>query len=144
MSQTVNRTAFYNPRIARRDVTAIAFNPDNEQVTSVNKYGLEAGRVVGERPPGVEGFLPIAALLSLRHLFTTGEVHPVHPAGLVILSPSSHSPTSKKCARSCGVSSGEWSARYNFRRNHCKLIISYSSSTPERAGLVLGYGRAHA
>jgi Fe-S-cluster-containing hydrogenase component 2 len=48
-------------------------------------HGLEAGRLVGERPPGVEGFLPIAALLSLRHLFTTGEVHPVHPAGLVIL-----------------------------------------------------------
>jgi polyferredoxin len=47
--------------------------------------GLEAGRVVGERPPGVEGFLPIAALLSLRHLLVTGEVHPVHPAGLVIL-----------------------------------------------------------
>ncbi len=48
-------------------------------------HGLEAGRVVGARPPGVEGFLPIAALLSLRHLLTTGEVHPVHPAGLVIL-----------------------------------------------------------
>ena len=26
-------------------------------------HGLEAGRVVGERPPGVEAFLPIAALL---------------------------------------------------------------------------------
>ena len=48
-------------------------------------HGLEAGRVVGERPPGVEGFLPIAALLSLRHLLTTGEIHPVHPAGLAIL-----------------------------------------------------------
>lgn len=48
-------------------------------------HGLEAGRVVGARPPGVEGFLPIAALLSLRHLLATGEVHPVHPAGLVIL-----------------------------------------------------------
>jgi len=48
-------------------------------------HGLEAGRAVGERPPGVEGFLPIAALLSLRHLATTGEVHPVHPAGLAIL-----------------------------------------------------------
>jgi polyferredoxin len=48
-------------------------------------HGLEAGQVVGERPPGVEGFLPIAALLSLRHLFTTGAVHPVHPAGLVLL-----------------------------------------------------------
>ncbi len=48
-------------------------------------HGLEVGRVVGERPPGVEAFLPIAALLSLRHLFTTGAVHPVHPAGLVVL-----------------------------------------------------------
>jgi len=37
------------------------------------------------RPPGVEGFLPISALISLRHFFLTGEVHPVHPAGLFIL-----------------------------------------------------------
>ncbi len=48
-------------------------------------HGIEAGRFVGARPPGVEAFLPIAALLSLRHLATTGEVHPVHPAGLAIL-----------------------------------------------------------
>jgi NAD-dependent dihydropyrimidine dehydrogenase PreA subunit len=48
-------------------------------------HGLEAGRFVGTRPPGVEAFLPIAALLSLRHLATAGEVHPVHPAGLAIL-----------------------------------------------------------
>jgi NAD-dependent dihydropyrimidine dehydrogenase PreA subunit len=47
--------------------------------------GMEEGLVLGERPPGVEAFLPIAALLSLRHLVQTGEVHPVHPAGLVIL-----------------------------------------------------------
>jgi len=48
-------------------------------------HGLEGGRVIGERPPGVEGFLPIAALLSLRYLVTTGRIHAVHPAGLVIL-----------------------------------------------------------
>jgi NAD-dependent dihydropyrimidine dehydrogenase PreA subunit len=48
-------------------------------------HGLAAGAAVGTRPPGVEGFLPIAALLSLRHLWTTGEIHPVHPAGLVLL-----------------------------------------------------------
>jgi len=47
--------------------------------------GIEAGRLSGVRPPGVEGFLPLAALMSLRHLWPTGEVHPVHPAGLVIL-----------------------------------------------------------
>jgi NAD-dependent dihydropyrimidine dehydrogenase PreA subunit len=48
-------------------------------------HGLETGLAVGTRPPGVEAFLPIAALLGLRHLLTTGAVHPVHPAGLVIL-----------------------------------------------------------
>ena len=48
-------------------------------------HALEAGRVGGERPPGVEAFLPIAALLSLRHVIQTGTVHPVHPAGLVLL-----------------------------------------------------------
>jgi len=48
-------------------------------------HGLEAGRAVGSRPAGVEGFLPIAALLALRHLLATGTVHPVHPAGLAIL-----------------------------------------------------------
>lgn len=47
--------------------------------------GLEAGTLEGVRPPGVEAFLPIAALMSLRHLWTTGVFHPVHPAGLVIL-----------------------------------------------------------
>src|SRR5262249_20717962 len=46
MSQTVNRTAFYNPRIAQRDVTAISFNKDNEQVVSVRKYGLQDGRII--------------------------------------------------------------------------------------------------
>lgn len=36
------------------------------------------------RPAGVEGFLPISALLGLRHLADTGQWDPVHPAGLVI------------------------------------------------------------
>lgn len=37
------------------------------------------------RPAGVEGFLPISALMSLR-LWVAGEgIHPVHPAGLAIL-----------------------------------------------------------
>lgn len=47
--------------------------------------GIEAGQAVGTRPPGVEAFLPLAALMSLRHLWISGEIHPVHPAGLVIL-----------------------------------------------------------
>lgn len=36
------------------------------------------------RPPGVEGFLPIGALTSLKHWLVFGEIHPVHPAALVI------------------------------------------------------------
>lgn len=37
------------------------------------------------RPPGVEGFLPISALMSLYYFLLTGEIHDAHPAGLFIL-----------------------------------------------------------
>jgi polyferredoxin len=37
------------------------------------------------RPPSVEAYLPIAALMSLKLLANTGIFDPVHPAGLVIL-----------------------------------------------------------
>ena len=37
------------------------------------------------RPAGVEGFLPISALMSLRVWLAGDGVHPVHPAGLAIL-----------------------------------------------------------
>ena len=37
------------------------------------------------RPPGVEGFLPISALMSLRLWLAGAGVHAVHPAGLAIL-----------------------------------------------------------
>jgi len=47
--------------------------------------GLENGVTTGTRPPGVEGFLPLSALMSLRHWLQTGEFSMVHPAGLVIL-----------------------------------------------------------
>jgi polyferredoxin len=36
------------------------------------------------RPPGVEGFLPIGALVSLRHWLASGVVDAVHPAALVL------------------------------------------------------------
>ena len=36
------------------------------------------------RPPGVEGFLPIGALVSLKYWLTSGTIHPVHPAALVL------------------------------------------------------------
>lgn len=48
---------------------------------------LEAGNPsdVAGRPAGVEGFLPISALMSLYYFFLTGEIHQAHPAGFVIL-----------------------------------------------------------
>ncbi len=36
------------------------------------------------RPDGIEGFLPISALMSLRDWFMSGSINPIHPAGLVI------------------------------------------------------------
>jgi polyferredoxin len=46
---------------------------------------LEAGDLAAARPPGVEGFLPISSLITLRHWLESGELSRVHPAGLVIL-----------------------------------------------------------
>jgi NapH/MauN family ferredoxin-type protein len=36
------------------------------------------------RPPGVEGFLPISALISLKYWILTGIINDIHPSGLVI------------------------------------------------------------
>ncbi|MDR3641181.1 MAG: 4Fe-4S binding protein [Humidesulfovibrio sp.] len=36
------------------------------------------------KPPAVEGFLPISALIAAKRLLFTGQWDPVHPAGLVI------------------------------------------------------------
>ncbi len=37
------------------------------------------------RPPGVEGFLPISALMSLKYWIVTGIINGVHPSGMFIL-----------------------------------------------------------
>jgi len=50
------------------------------------KWGQSGGEAAYvERPPGVEGFLPISALISLAYWFGTGIMNTVHPSGLVIL-----------------------------------------------------------
>ena len=43
------------------------------------------GAVTVARPPGVEGFLPIGALMGWKLWLTTGHWDAVHPAGMVIL-----------------------------------------------------------
>ena len=45
---------------------------------------LTANPAAVQRPPAVEAFLPISALMSLRFWVQTGVIHPVHPAGLLV------------------------------------------------------------
>jgi polyferredoxin len=50
------------------------------------RWGMSGGQeTFFPRPPGVEGFLPISALISLKYWFHTGILNSVHPSGLVIL-----------------------------------------------------------
>src|SRR5579872_2309340 len=37
------------------------------------------------RPPGVEGWLPIASLMNLKLLLLTGQAPAIHPAGMFLL-----------------------------------------------------------
>jgi polyferredoxin len=46
---------------------------------------LAGGPVTAYRPPAVEGFLPISALVGLKRFLLTGSYDTVHPAGLTIL-----------------------------------------------------------
>jgi polyferredoxin len=50
-------------------------------VRHFESYGL---RGYFSRPPGVEGFLPIGALVSLKSWLTSGLIDPVHPAALIL------------------------------------------------------------
>ena len=46
MSQLSSHTAFYHPRVNRRDITAINFAKGADQVVAVNTYSLKDGRVI--------------------------------------------------------------------------------------------------
>lgn len=49
------------------------------------RWGVSAGRApFFPRPPGVEGFLPISALISFKYWLQTGIINTIHPAGLFI------------------------------------------------------------
>jgi polyferredoxin len=49
------------------------------------KWGLSGGQLpFYERPPGVEGFLPISALISFKYWLQTGVINNIHPSGLFI------------------------------------------------------------
>lgn len=47
---------------------------------------LESGRLpTVVRPPGVEAFLPISSLISLKYWLVTGIFNQIHPSGMIIL-----------------------------------------------------------
>ena len=47
---------------------------------------LENGiRPTVSRPPGIEAFLPISSLISLKYWLVSGVFNRVHPSGLIIL-----------------------------------------------------------
>ena len=46
MSQFRTQTSFYDPKTIQRDVTAISFDADTLQVTSVDNFTLRDGRVI--------------------------------------------------------------------------------------------------
>lgn len=46
MSQMTSHTAFYRPRVNKRDVVAINFRKSDDQVAAVNVYTLKDGRVI--------------------------------------------------------------------------------------------------
>ena len=46
ISQVTSRTAFYNPRVNKRDVVAINFRKSEDQVAAVNVYTIKDGRVI--------------------------------------------------------------------------------------------------
>jgi len=48
------------------------------------RWTLDQSAAYVPRPPAVEGFLPISALVGLKRFFLTGIYDPVHPAGLTI------------------------------------------------------------
>jgi len=51
----------------------------------VRFYELGGRTPAVSRPPGVEGWLPIASLMNLKLLAETGEVPRLHPAGMFLL-----------------------------------------------------------
>jgi polyferredoxin len=51
----------------------------------VRYYETGGQTVFVSRPPGVEGWLPIAGLMNLKYLLLTGNVPDVHPAAMFLL-----------------------------------------------------------
>jgi len=51
----------------------------------VRQFEMGGGATNMTRPPGVEGWLPIAGLMNLKYFVLTGRIPEVHPAAMVLL-----------------------------------------------------------
>jgi polyferredoxin len=51
----------------------------------VRYFELGGSAIHVSRPPGVEGWLPIAGLMNLKYFLTTGRVPSIHPAAMFLL-----------------------------------------------------------
>jgi len=49
------------------------------------RQAVSGGPVTAHRPPAVEAFLPLSALMGLKRFLLTGNYDEIHPAGLTIL-----------------------------------------------------------
>lgn len=54
-------------------------------VLFVRYFESGGGNMRVTRPPGVEGWLPIAGLMNLKYLLVTGNIPPIHPAAMFLL-----------------------------------------------------------
>jgi len=103
---------------------------------------MEAG---GVRPPGVEGFLPISAMISLKHWLASGEFSLIHPAGLVIFGLACLSAVLLKkafCSWLCPVGTiSEYLARASYRifRRRLKLPVWIDRPLMSLKYLLIGY-----
>jgi polyferredoxin len=111
------------PVIRERRMLQVAFTLLAVAI-GVQFYSWAAAHLAGEqprlpRPAGVEGFLPISALMSLRLWLAGQGVHPVHPAALAILLGTlamSLAAAKSFCSHLCPVGAiSEWLGRLGQR-----------------------------
>ena len=85
----IRRAAKDRSQILRRAVQAAFFGLNVwiavEFILFVRYYESGGQTVWAPRPPGVEGWLPIASLMNLKVWLATGQVPPLHPAGMFLL-----------------------------------------------------------
>lgn len=85
-----------NPRlVAQLDIQVLRKIVQAGFLATIILIGIQFALFIGQleagsepnltRPPGIEGFLPISSLISLKYWLVSGHFNRIHPAGLMIL-----------------------------------------------------------